>query len=254
MTNSQTICLWGLGKIGLGIARHFSEMGNDLLIIDIDSKNFDNLPKNLHKNSNIVFKKIDIENVNVTDLIETYKSCKNEISGFINCTYPSRRDKKIDIEDIDERHSGFSLSVGLHFDNYHKFLLSSSEYLIRKKIKGSVVSISSMYGSVLPDFELYSDNRHFTPPDYVAAKAGLNSLSKYFAKKMKKNEIRFNTISPGGIFADQEKNFVRRYVEKSISNKMLEPQDLAKLSLFLLSDESKMFTGQDYIIDGGFTL
>ena len=79
-------------------------------------------------------------------------------------------------------------------------------------------------------------------------------LSKYYAKTMLQDKIRFNTISPGGVSNDQDDEFVKKYTKKSLNKRMLLADDIAPLAYYLLSDESSMVTGQDFIIDGGFNI
>ena len=79
-------------------------------------------------------------------------------------------------------------------------------------------------------------------------------LSKYFAKTMLKDNVRFNTISPGGVSNHQDEEFVKKYTQKSLNNRMLAADDIAPLAYYLLSDQSSMVTGQDFIIDGGFNI
>lgn len=64
-----------------------------------------------------------------------------------------------------------------------------------------------------------------------------------------------NAISPGGIFDNQPARFVRAYSQKAlIPPGMLSPKDISGTVIFLLSDASKKMTGQNLVIDGGWTL
>ena len=74
------------------------------------------------------------------------------------------------------------------------------------------------------------------------------------AKYLKGTGIRVNSISPGGIFDDQPEEFVRAYNSLSMSKGMLDKTDILGTLLFLLSDSSQYITGQNIIVDDGFTL
>ena len=68
-----------------------------------------------------------------------------------------------------------------------------------------------------------------------------------------KYKIRVNCISPGGIFNNQNPIFVSQYESKVPMKRMGKPEDIAPAVAFLLSDESEYLTGQNIIIDGGWT-
>ena len=124
----------------------------------------------------------------------------------------------------------------------------------KTKTCGSVVNMSSIYGIVAPKFEIYEGTTMTTPVEYVAIKAGILHLTKYFARYYRKQGIRHNAISPGGIEDGQPDRFIKKYLSNSGQKGMLDPSDLSQALVFLLSDASKYMTGQNLIIDDGFTL
>jgi NAD(P)-dependent dehydrogenase (short-subunit alcohol dehydrogenase family) len=65
--------------------------------------------------------------------------------------------------------------------------------------------------------------------------------------------MRFNCVSPGGIFDNQPEKFVNAYEKIVPMKRMGRPADIAPTVSFLLSDESKYITGQNIIVDGGWT-
>ena len=66
--------------------------------------------------------------------------------------------------------------------------------------------------------------------------------------------IRFNVISPGGIFEGQNPKFVEKYEKKVPLGRMAEEEDITGIVKFLISDDSKYITGQNIIVDGGWTI
>ena len=87
-----------------------------------------------------------------------------------------------------------------------------------------------------------------------AIKSALINLTKYMAKYFKGSNIRFNSVSPGGIFNNQPDSFIKNYKSYCHDKGMLDPQDIDGAIIFLLSDSSKYINGQNIIIDDGFTL
>ena len=122
-----------------------------------------------------------------------------------------------------------------------------------KQKSGSIVNIASIYGSVGPDFTIYLGTNMTMPAGYAAIKGGLINLTRYMASYFGPDKIRINSVSPGGIFDNQNINFVENYEKKVPLRRMGTPQDIAPSVSFLLSDESKYITGQDLIVDGGWT-
>ena len=88
---------------------------------------------------------------------------------------------------------------------------------------------------------------------YGVSKAAIIHLTKYLASIVPKN-IRVNCISPGGIKDMQSNLFIKRYKNSCNSKGLLDGKDISKLILFLLSEDSKYISGQNLIIDDGWTL
>ena len=115
--------------------------------------------------------------------------------------------------------------------------------------------ISSIQGVMAPKFHHYKKNLSMNSPiEYSAAKAGIISLTGYLAKYIKYKDLRINCISPGGIYDNQNKIFVKRYKNDCVSKGLLDPKDLFSAIKFLISDDSKYIRGQNIIIDDGWSL
>ena len=79
------------------------------------------------------------------------------------------------------------------------------------------------------------------------------SLTRYFARLWGPHGVRVNALSPGGVSAGQDAEFVRKYCERVPLGRMAEPADLGGPLLFLASDASRYLTGHELRVDGGFT-
>jgi len=118
---------------------------------------------------------------------------------------------------------------------------------------GSIVNISSIYGTVGPDFTIYEGTNMTMPAAYSAIKGGIVNFTRYLASYYGPYGIRVNCVSPGGILDQQDELFVKQYEKKVPMRRMGLPEDIAPSISFLLSDETKYITGQNLIIDGGWT-
>ena len=122
---------------------------------------------------------------------------------------------------------------------------------------GSIVTIGSLYASIAPDPSFYDhldvDPPFLKPPAYGASKAGVISLTRYFARLWGPRGVRVNTLSPGGVAGGQDPEFVRKYVARVPLRRLAEPGELGGPLVFLASDASAYLTGHELRLDGGFT-
>lgn len=116
----------------------------------------------------------------------------------------------------------------------------------------SIVSIGSIYGSVGPDWTLYEGLDMSNPAGYAASKAGLVQLTRWLSTTLAPT-IRANSVSLGGIFRHQPERFVQRYVDRTPLGRMGVEADAVGPIGFLLSDASAYVTGQNIVVDGGYS-
>lgn len=124
--------------------------------------------------------------------------------------------------------------------------------LLREAGNASVVGIGSVYGSVGPDWSLYDGLEMSNPAAYGSSKAGLRQLVNWLATTLAPS-VRVNLISPGGIYRGQTEEFLARYLRKTPLGRMASEEDIIGAVLFFLSDASSYITGQNLLVDGGFT-
>ena len=122
-----------------------------------------------------------------------------------------------------------------------------------KKSKGSLVFASSIYGIVAPDHRIYNGEKFKSISAYSATKAGVIGLARWLATWLGEYSVRVNVVTPGGVFNNHTNKFNKKYSNRTPLNRMAKPEDLAGIMLFLMSDASNYATGQNFIIDGGYT-
>ena len=131
-------------------------------------------------------------------------------------------------------------------------LVQESQKVLEKSSNGSVIFFSSIYGLVGPDPKIYGGTTMANPAGYNASKGGLLQLTRYLSTVLAP-KIRVNAISPGGVWRNQPEIFLERYVEKTPLKRMATEEDLKGAVAFLASDLSAYMTGQNLVVDGGFT-
>lgn len=116
----------------------------------------------------------------------------------------------------------------------------------------SVIFLSSIYGSLGPDWSLYDNTSMGNPLAYGASKGGLQQLMRYLATLWAPS-VRVNCVSPGGIQHGQTEDFIRRYEQRTPMRRMATPEDIAGPVIFLASDAARYVTGQNILVDGGWS-
>jgi NAD(P)-dependent dehydrogenase (short-subunit alcohol dehydrogenase family) len=231
----------GSGLIGRSIIKNI--VSNGAIAINAEINVIDNLDEG-------------IVNCDVTD-VDSVKKCiekvlekYNVIDGWVNNAYPRTADWGTKFEDIPL--TSWQKNVDLQLNSL--FICSQEILRIMKNQQfGSIVNISSIYGTVGPDFTIYEGTNMTMPAAYSAIKGGIVNFTRYLASYYGPYGIRVNCVSPGGILDQQDDLFVKQYEKKVPMRRMGLPEDIAPSISFFLSDETKYITGQNLIIDGGWT-
>jgi NAD(P)-dependent dehydrogenase (short-subunit alcohol dehydrogenase family) len=172
------------------------------------------------------------------------------IDGLVNNAYPRTKDWGTKFETIEP--ASWRKNVDMQMNSY---FVVSQKVLKQMTLQGSgaIVNIASIYGVVGNDFTLYEDYGGTSPAAYSAIKGGIINFTRYLASYYGHKGIRVNCVSPGGIFDNQHPSFLEKYNAKVPMRRMGNPDDIAPAVSFLLSEGAKYITGQNLIVDGGWT-
>ena len=256
LKDKTIIITGGAGLLGSAFSKACAEYGASVVIADIDEGKANKITEQIKKetgNNNIIFQRCDITNTNdVQKLIDTTLSKFGEIDALVNNAYPRNKDYGRKFEDVS--FEDFCENVNMHLGGYFLITKEFSKAMMRQNY-GNIINIASIYGFSAPKFEIYEGTDMTTPVEYSAIKGGLINLTKYLASYLGRYNIRVNAISPGGVFNNQPESFVKKYSEKVVLGKrMANTDDLIGVLIFLLSDASKYITGQNIVVDGGWSL
>jgi len=209
---------------------------NTLFAIKCDITN----EKNVFKNINKIKKKFKRVDILINNAATKTKNLKNFFKNFENYNYK-------DWKEI--------MSVNLD----GAFLLSKavSKIMINQKA-GNIISIASIQGVVGNDKRLYRGSKidgvqMGSPAVYSASKSALIGLTRYLSTYLGEYKIRANSLSPGGVKSKQNNRFIKNYAQKTALNRMASTSEIASAVIFLCSNDSSYITGQNLIVDGGYT-
>lgn len=123
---------------------------------------------------------------------------------------------------------------------------------LRKSGHGSVINVASIYGLVAPQYHLYAGTAMANPAAYAASKGGLLQLTRWLSSTLAP-DIRVNAITPGGVERGQPDSFQQKYRAGTPLGRMATEEDFKGAVAYLASDLSAYVTGQNIVVDGGWT-
>jgi NAD(P)-dependent dehydrogenase (short-subunit alcohol dehydrogenase family) len=241
LANKIIIVTGGSGLLGKEIISKIREEGGFSINVDI----------NHETTSDLSLVKCDITNIiSINECIKLVVSKYKRIDGLVNNAYPRTADWGNKFEDI--LFESWQKNIDYQLNSYFYFSQQVAQHMVSQK-EGSIINMASVYGIVGPDFTVYDGTTMTMPAAYSAIKGGIVNFTRYLASYLGSHNIRVNTISPGGIFDNQNSIFVENYNKKVPMKRMGLPNDISPSVVFLLSDDAKYITGQNLAIDGGWT-
>lgn len=240
LKNKIIIVTGGSGLLGKEIIKDLKTKGAIAINADI------NVATDFERNTLTVDITSEESIINAIQLVTNFYG---KIDGLVNNAYPRTKDWGTKFEDI--TYESWQKNVDMQMNTTFLFIQKIIPELL--KTKGSIVNMTSIYGVVGNDLTMYENTSITTAAPYSAIKGGVINFTRYLASYYGRQGVRVNCVSPGGIFDNQHEIFVANYEKKVPIGRMGNPDDIAPAVSFLLSDEAKYITGQNLIVDGGWT-
>ena len=244
----------GMGYLGRQMSKCMLDHGAKVVIGDITKNDFDDISQAYSESIHYIKTDVSDDGSVKAAFAETVKKY-GKIDVLVNCAFIPVRGAypKIDgegqkVEDFDKGVSGSCTSV-------YRCIREVVPYM-KDNGSGSIINIASMYGVVACDLSIYGNSGQDSPLYYGVGKAGVVHLSKYAASNLGYMNIRVNSVSPGP-FPDPSKNppadFIDNLSGKTLLGRIGRPEEVAGAIAFLASDAASYITGQNIIVDGGWT-
>lgn len=244
----------GAGHLGSSICQGLAQYGADVIIASRDQNKCIQLASKINQKYHSNCMGISMDITNLQDVRLKIELCINrygKIDVLINNAYSGKAGFLESFTD-ESWERGIDGSINGTFRVTQAILPH-----MKKQKSGSIIHISSMYGIVAPNPELYQGDASLNnPANYGAGKAAIIQFSKYVAAYYAQYGIRSNAISPGPFPSPKvQKNeqFLRRLSEKTMLGRIGKPDELQGVVILLASDASSYITGQNICVDGGWT-
>lgn len=255
LASQVVVVTGGAGRIGRAFCSAIAREGGTAVIADTDSAAASQLAAELctlHGATAATAAGFDITRAEqIDDAIAGLHNRFGRIDAVVNNAYPRNPRYGAKVEDV--TYADFADNVSRHVGGYFTTAQRFAAYFSRQG-HGNIIFMGSIYGVVAPRFEVYADTPMTMPVEYAVIKAGLLHLTRYLAQYYKNQGIRVNALSPGGVFAEQAPEFVRRYSAHAAGGRMLTAEDLTGTLLYLLAPASAHVNGQNIVVDDGWTL
>ena len=243
------------GGLGKHMAATIVELGGSVILVDRPGSNYSSLVSELEENNAADIECFDCDLENEDERKSLISRIKNDYSMNLNilinnAAFGGTTDlsgwvTKFEDQSVETWRRAIEVNLTAVFD-----LSKGFAGLLGKNGHGSIINVSSIYGTLGPDYSLYKGTNMGNPAAYAASKGGVIQLTRWLSTTLSP-KIRVNAISPGGVLRGQPEKFVRRYNTGTPLGRMATEEDFKGVIAYLASDLSKYMTGQNLVIDGG---
>ncbi|NCP88051.1 MAG: short-chain dehydrogenase [Anaerolineae bacterium CG_4_9_14_3_um_filter_57_17] len=266
LTGRAAVVTGGVGLLGTEFCRTLAEAGAAVAVVDLNAEKAAAVAADLTKSG---YRAIGVP-ADITQPESVAAMVRQVLAAF------GRLDILVNSAALDPKFDPDAVAKGIAPGNFEEYPLDlwnaalnvnlTGAFLVTQACvkqmlaqgkKGSIINICSTYGLNGPDQRIYrkADGTQpaFKPVFYTVTKAGIVGFTKYLAAYYMATEIRVNMLTPGGVFNNHDETFAKNYSAKTILGRMAHKDEMNGALLFLASDASSYMTGNNVVVDGGWT-
>ena len=269
LTGRVAVITGGVGLLGAEFCRTLAEAGAAVVVVDLNGQAAAKVAETL---TNAGYRSIGVQ-TNITQPESVNSMVEQVIAGF------GQIDILVNSAALDPKFDPDAVSKGIAPGSFEEYPLEQwnaalnvnltgmflvTQACVKQMLaqgpcgKGSIINICSTYGLNGPDQRIYrkedGSQPAYKPVYYTVTKAGVLGFTKYLSAYYMETEIRVNALTPGGVFNNHDETFVKNYAAKTILGRMARKDEMNGALLFLASEASSYMTGNNLVVDGGWTV
>ena len=262
LKGKTAIITGGAGILGKHFSDGLARCGSHVVIVDLNKKEGEMIARDLTRRYGQQCISI------VCDVSEpaSVSSMVDEVMkqfGDINILHNNAASKSSNLDALFAPFEEYTLDqwreiTKVNLDGMFLVAQAVGRKMVEQNRGGSIIQTASIYGLLGPDSRIYEGSSYMgrsinTPAVYSASKAAVIGLTKYLATYWADKNIRVNCITPGGVESGQNDVFKEKYSSRVPLGRMAQPEEMVGALLYLASNASSYVTGQNIIIDGGWS-
>jgi NAD(P)-dependent dehydrogenase (short-subunit alcohol dehydrogenase family) len=254
LTGKVVIVTGGCGLIGKAFCEASAQFGASVVVADIPAAKpevFSELLTSKHGRKMTGFSLNVASKPEVVDLLNRVIAEHGKVDGLVNAHQNKSHLKFEPFENVSEENWDTVVEINLKGTFLTCQVIGS--YMANAG-HGSIVNIPSTYSVVAPNQNLYKGTNLGCPAEYSASKGGVDALSRYLASYWAAKGVRVNMITPHGVWNHHEDQFEKNFAGFSPMQRLSYNHEVAGALIYLLSDASSYTTGDNMLVEGGWTV
>jgi NAD(P)-dependent dehydrogenase (short-subunit alcohol dehydrogenase family) len=245
LRDAVVVITGGASGIGASMVEHFALQGSRVAFLDVADESAAKLIKDIGEQSQACPIYVHCDLTDIAALRSSIHAIEKQFGPIRVLVNNAANDDRHKLADVTPEYWDERLNVNLR---HHFFAIQTVTPGMTRAGGGSIINMSSI-AWIIPSIGL---------PAYVTAKAGIVGLTRTLAHELGSANIRVNAVSPGAIMTERQRrlwmtpDYVAEVMKYQSLKRELLPDDVARMVLFLASDDSSAITGQNFVIDGGW--
>jgi D-xylose 1-dehydrogenase len=235
----------GASGIGASMVEHFAAQSSRVAFLDIDEDSAMELVEHVRSDAKHTPQFLKCDLTDIGQLRAAMQEIETKLGAAQVLVNNAANDARHNTAEVTPEFWDERMAVNLR---HHFFAIQAVAPGMTRAGGGSIINMSSISWTI-PSTGL---------PAYVTAKAGIVGLTRTLSRELGGANIRVNCVSPGAIMTERQRRlwmtpeYLAEIMHAQALKRELLPEDVARLVLFLASDDSCTITGQDFVIDGGW--